>query len=292
MRKILLLFAAAAGLAAEPAARLSAPVLGYVFDSASKSMRPIGGIPGAAALEGTLASASKLETGFVSQNRRLLLAATLDGAVVVDLSTSKIIDLPGAPTDIALGAWSADSRAFALWSRSGGLQVWANANGIPSLRFAESVETMAGLAVANDANSVLYWGDKGLFLHESGGLRQLVNEPVFGAALRGGTTEWAAVTGSQLLRSNAEPTALTVSKPTAVAFATNGVVVAGEKAVGIVDETGSRTLQCDCDATSLEPLAGRDIFRLTGLDADSIAVYDGDSAEARILYIPNEGGRR
>ena len=181
-------------LTAEPPVRLSTPVLGYVFDSASKSMRPIAGIPGAAAIEGAIASASKLEIGFVSQNRHRLLAATLEGAILVDLTTSKIHELPGTPAGIALGAWSADSGSFAVWSRSGDLQVWTNSGETPSLRFAGSAESASGLAVPNDGNSVLYWNDSGLFRLESSGLQHLVNEPVFGAAIRGDTGEWTAVT--------------------------------------------------------------------------------------------------
>src|SRR5688572_15754275 len=114
MRKTLLVFSAIAGLAAEPPARLSAPVLGYVFDSSSKSIRPIAGIPGAAALEGAVTSASKLELGFVSQNRRYLLAVTLDGVIMVDLATSKIAEVKDAITDISLAGWSADSASFVL----------------------------------------------------------------------------------------------------------------------------------------------------------------------------------
>jgi hypothetical protein len=51
-------------------------------------------------------------------------------------------------------------------------------------------------------------------------------------------------------------------------------------------------IECDCSATNIERLAGRDVFRLTGLDAPSIAIYDGDSDEPRIVYIPAEGGRQ
>ncbi len=292
MRKTLLIFSAIAGLAAEPPARLSAPVLGYVFDSSSKSIRPIAGIPGAAALEGAVTSASKLELGFVSQNRRYLLAVTLDGVIVVDLATSRIAEVKDAITDVSSAAWSADSASFVLASRSGEMQVWTHANETPSLHFTGSADSVSGVVLSNGGDSALYWNESGLFLLESSGSRQLVNEPVLGAALRDGTTDWAAVTESQLLRSNAEPAALPVAKPTAVAFTTTGLIVAGERAVGIVDRSGSRSLDCDCDGKSLERLSGRDVFRLTSLEAPSIAVYDGDSAEARVLYIPTEGGRR
>ena len=236
MRKTLLIFSAIAGLAAEPPARLSAPVLGYVFDSSSKSIRPIAGIPGAAALEGAVTSASKLELGFVSQNRRYLLAVTLDGVIVVDLATSRIAEVKDAITDVSLAAWSADSASFVLASRSGEMQVWTHANETPSLHFTGSAGSVSGVVLSNGGDSALYWNESGLFLLESSGSRQLVNEPVLGAALRDGTTDWAAVTESQLLRSNAEPAALPVAKPAAVAFTTTGLIVAGERAVGIIDE--------------------------------------------------------
>ena len=99
MRKSFLILIASAAIAAEPSSpRLSTPVLGYIFDASSKSVRPIAGVPGAASVEGPLPSATKLEIGFVSQNRRHLLAGTLDGVVLIDLTTNASVELDGAPS--------------------------------------------------------------------------------------------------------------------------------------------------------------------------------------------------
>src|ERR671912_481097 len=99
MRTILLTFTAAAAVfAAEPSARLTEPVLGYVFDSTAKAVRPINGIPGAAALGSALPSASKLANGFVSHNREWLLAILLDGGVdVLNLRSGSTLALEGVP---------------------------------------------------------------------------------------------------------------------------------------------------------------------------------------------------
>jgi hypothetical protein len=292
MRTSLLILTAAAVLAAEPAIRFSSPVLGYVFDPASKSIRPIAGVPGAASVEGAIAAQSKIEIGFVSPDRRRLLAVTLDGTQVTDLQTAAPRDLPGAPVDIVLGAWSADSGSIALWSSTGNLQVWSGFDGTPSLRFESSTGSATGLALANGGESVLLWNASGLYRIDKSGSQQLIGEPVLGAAWRDSTGEWAAITDSQLLRSSSAPSSLNVTKPVAIAFTSSTILVAGEKAVGIVDETGSRSIACDCDPTSLHKLAGRDVFRLTGLESPAIAIYDEDSGETRISYIPTEGGRR
>jgi hypothetical protein len=278
-------------LAADPA-RVTSPVLGFVFDSASKSIRPIAGIPGAAAVESALPSASKIENGFVSSNRRYLVAATLDGTVLVDLETSSTQQMEGAPLDLALAAWSSDGTAVAFWSRSGELQLWNGFPNSPSFRFAAAVDSPAGLAVADGGRAVLFWNDTGLYTADSSSVRQLISEAVNAAAYRSGSNDWAAVTGSQLFRSNAEALNLAVAKPNSIAFHSKGLLIGGEKAIQILDDSGSRTLNCECDATAMDRLAGTDVFRLTELDSSSLAIYDGDSAEPRILYIPTEGARQ
>ena len=291
MRTTVLLLAAAAAFAAEPAARLTTPVLGYVFDAGSKSLRPIAGIPGSASLEGALASATKLEIGFVSQNGAYAFAGTLDGAVLINLRSQTSTEIQGAPADIALGAWSPDSRSVAIWTRSGKLQVWSGFPESPALQFSADAENPAGVAVADRGNLALFWNEAGLNAVDAQGSRQVASGPIAAAAFRSGSTEWAAVTDSQLLRSNADPAMLEISKAAAIAFGSHSLLIGGENAIAVIDDTGTRTIACDCSVTALDRLAGTDVFRLTNLDAPSLAIYDGDSAEARILYIPTEGGR-
>jgi hypothetical protein len=291
--RITLLILSLAGLAlASDPARVTSPVLGYVFDPASKSMRLIAGIPGAAALEAAVPSASKIENGFVSQNHRYLIATTLDGVLLLDLERLSTQRLEGAPADAGLAAWSSDGTAVAFRSNSGEIQLWTGFPKSASFRFSVAADSPAGLSVADDGRSVLYWNDTGLYSADGGSVRQLISEQVNSAAYRPGTDDWAAVTGSQLLRSNGEPLALPVTKAKSVSFTSKGILIGGEKAIGLIDNSGSRTIACDCDATATERLAGTDVFRLTGLDAASLAIYDGDSAEPQIFYIPTEGGRR
>ena len=288
---LLTLSLAGLALASDPA-RVTSPVLGYVFDPTSKSIRLIAGVPGAAALEAALPSASKIENGFVSQNRRYLIATTLDGVLLLNLETLATLRLEGAPADVELAAWSSDGTAIAFWSRSGEIQLWAGFPKLASFRFSAAADSPAGLAVADGGRSVLYWNDTGLYSVDGSSVRQIISERVNSAAYRAGTDDWAAITGSQLLRSNGEPLALPVTKAKSVSFSSKGVVIGGEKAIGLIDDAGSRTIACDCDATVMERLAGTDVFRLTGLDAASLAIFDGDSAGPQILYVPTEGGRR
>ena len=160
MRTILLtMTAAAAALASEPPAKLISPVLGYVFDSTAKAVRPITGIPGAASLEATVPNASKLANGFVSQNREWLLAVLLDGgAELVNLHSGATATLEGAPQDVAFGAWNADGTALTLWSRSGILQVWNGLPDAPVLKFSHQAESAAGIALADSGEAVLGLG--------------------------------------------------------------------------------------------------------------------------------------
>src|ERR1700694_6037682 len=58
--------------------RWSTPTLGFVYDTDSKSIRPISGVVGAASLDGGLAVPVKLESASVSPNRQIALARTVD----------------------------------------------------------------------------------------------------------------------------------------------------------------------------------------------------------------------
>ncbi|HYP05041.1 MAG TPA: hypothetical protein VER03_02305, partial [Bryobacteraceae bacterium] len=193
--------------------------------------------------------------------------------------------------DAALGAWSSDGTSAALWSRAGVLQVWTGLPASPTLSFSQTAEAAAGIALADGGASALVWSDTGLLAVDANGIRALHTEPVSAAAYRAGSSDWAAVTPTQLLRSTVEPRPLTVSGPGAVAFSQEAVLVAGKGAVEVIGES-SASVPCECDGTSLEPLAGTNIFRLTDLQAPSLAVYDGSEAEPRILYIPSEGRRQ
>jgi hypothetical protein len=293
MKSILLTLAAVtAALATEPPSRVASPVLGYVFDSKVKGVRPITGIAGAASLDDALPNASKLANGFVSQNGEWLLAVLLDGGIELkNLRTGATSALEGAPEDVVLGAWSADDSALALWSRSGLLQVWSGLPEAPALKFTQQADSAAGIAIAGDGQSVLVWSDAGLFIADASGVRPLLSEPVIAASF-GGSSEWAAITKTQLLRSGAEPIVLAIERASAVAFTTTGLLVAGKGAVEAIDGSTSTLLACECEATVLARLAGANTFRLTGLGAGKLAVYDGSGAEPKILYIPTEGDRQ
>ena len=297
MRTPLLTFAVAAfAFAADPVAKVESPVLGYIYDSKARAIRPISGIPGSASLDAALPSASKLANGFVSHSRQWLLAILLDGGVeLVDLHSGVRTALEGAPNDSVGGSWSGDGSAFALLSGSGSIQVWTGAPDAPTLKFSHSAGSAAGIALADGGESVLYWSDAGLFAAAAGkDARQLVSEPVIAAAFRSGSsTAWAALTATQLLRSEMEPRGLTVAEPAAVAFVGDGILAAGKGAVErIADDASSNLVACDCTATVLERLAGTDVFRLTGLAGDNVAIYDGSSSEPAILYLPSDGGRQ
>jgi hypothetical protein len=288
MRMTLLLLSAAAALSAAPAARLSSPVLGYVYDPAARAVRPLAGVPGAAALEAPIGSASKLTSGVVSPSQRHLLGVLLEGGVaVLDLASGASTLLKGAPNDVAVAAWSSDSRAVALWSQAGVLQIWTGLPDAPALR-----SSTAGVAVQDGGASALFWNDGGLWTTDSSAVRQVAPSGVVAAVFRAGSAEWVALTESQLLRSDGETRAHSVAKASAVAIAESGILIAGDKAVERISDTGSETISCDCRATSLERLTGHDVFRLTGSDAPSLVIFDGaSSSEARILYVPTEGGR-
>jgi hypothetical protein len=282
-----------AAVASEPAARLSSPVLGYVFDSSARTVRPIAGVPGAATVEAGLPSASKLKIGFVSPNREWLLAVLLDGGVeLTHLQSGKTSVLEGAPDDILLGEWSSDSAAFGLWSKAGVLQVWGGLDGSPAVRFTHSLEAAAGLAVADGGTASLVWTDNGLYEADAEGPQHLLNGSIRAAAYRPGSSDWAAIAGDQLLRPAVEARSLSVESPTSLAFTSTGVLIAGRTGVEAISESGATLTPCECQPSVLAPLAGTNTFRLTGLDSGTLAMFDGSGPETRIFYIPTAGVRQ
>src|SRR4051812_38279818 len=105
------------------------PTLGYLFDSGSKSIRTLSGIPGAASLESGVSVASKLERASISPNRKFALGEIKDGdhllLVVLSGSGSTASSLDGTPATADQIAFSASGSTAAIWSRDAQkIQVW------------------------------------------------------------------------------------------------------------------------------------------------------------------------
>ncbi len=294
-------------LGAAQSASWTPPTLGYLFDSDSKSIRPLSGIPGAASLEAGLAVPSKLEQAFISPNRKFALAATKDGEHLLLVTwtgnSANATELDGAPASAEQIAFSGSGSAAAIWNRDARkIQVWKGLPDQPSLfKEIESAELTA-LAVSDDGDAVAAATEVGLVLAGAG---KILGVGSFsGLAFLPGTHDLAAAEQTldqvSLIRkvdSDADTVQLAgnqdgVSQPIAVAFSSDGrkLIVANLRGQSVLSiDLESRAViatPCDCEAEGLYRAQGNAVFRLTNGSQDLIALFDGDSGEPRVLSIP------
>ncbi len=289
------------------AAGITPPTLGYLFDSSSKSLRPLSGIPGAASLESGLAVSSKLELASISPNRKFALATIKDGehALLIrwignDATSS---ELDGAPAIADQIAFSASGDTAAIWTReTHTIQVWKALPDQPSLYKEIDAADLSALAVSDDGDVVAVANDAALVLAGSG--RTLAAGKFSSLSFLPGTHDLAAADQSldqiSLIRrvdSDPESAQLAtgqdgVSQPIALAFSADArkLIVAnlrGQSVLSIDLESRAITVTpCDCQADGLYRAQGNAVFRLNSGSQDLIALFDGDAPEPRVLNIP------
>jgi len=305
MTRTFLCFAAASILAYadEASARLSVPLLGYVFDNNAKAIRMISGVPGAAGIDGAIALETAIDSAFVQSRARVAIANTKEGAVV-------LLQWNGSPRLVSLG--TALSRVTQVTFSSSGdraaisdgaaVEVWTGLTGDPS-QTAEFVPDggVAALAIKPDG-TVAAATQSGAILLLTDGARTLAT---------GG--DWTALTflpnGNLLAADGASQNLLLIpdggdssvvlhvdQKPVALAASVDGTqaVVAAANSIMLVrlDGSGASTVTCNCQASRLEPLAGNLVLQLVDPQSGSLLVLDGDGPEIRIttLLAMNGGG--
>jgi len=303
------------------AQQIRGPVLGFVLE-ADSGLKPILGIPGAATMGGALAAGLEARSVSVSPDQDFALAlAGEDGRVFL------IRDLKGSPAAAALPGFSGVSRiemspagqAAALYEAAS--QTIRVVSGLPQAPVAHW-ETEPGwmhgrlsaLAVSDNASVVLVAVEEGervtLWALAAGEAPRYL-APVGGAAslaflTRSGDALVADGIRNEVLWMRDVPGAVQivplageregVSRPVGVAATADGqrVIVANSDPGGVltVDLPDSRIarISCECVPSGLYRLSGKAVFRLNGPSEGPIAVFDGDSAEARVVFVPREGG--
>jgi hypothetical protein len=299
-------------VSAAQAVNWTPPTLGYLFDSDTKSIRPLSGIPGAASVESGLAVGSKLERASISPNRKFALAEIKGSEhlrlVIWSGTVATAEPLDGAPATAEQIAFSASGSTAALWAReSNRIQIWKGLPDSPSLYKEIEIAELTALAVSDDGDAVAAATEAGLVLAGAG--RTLASGNFSGLAFVPGTHDLAAAEQSldQVLLigkvdSDPDTTQLAssqdgVAQPVALAFSADArkLMVANlrEKSVLSIDLESHAVLvtPCDCQADGLYRAQGNSVFRLTSGLQDLIALFDGDSAEPRVVNIPAGAAR-
>ncbi len=149
IRFLPLLLAAACLASGAEQGGFSGPVSGVLFDSQTRAIRPVMGVPGAAYLGPPLAA--EFELASVSPSGRMALAVERGRAVLIPLSGDlRTGALDGALENVSRIAWvDASAAVIAAGSR---VQLWRNLDQRPELAVGGEVEgEILALAAANDA---------------------------------------------------------------------------------------------------------------------------------------------
>ncbi|MGA2040245.1 MAG: hypothetical protein ABSH42_13285 [Bryobacteraceae bacterium] len=299
-----------------PAANLSGPRLGLVFDRAAGGLRPISGIPGAANTGEPLTLGLTISLAEISPAQ--------DAALVVNARDSSVelirfaggdwtaASLEGVQPAPDIMAFSPGGSAAALYYAAGRVQVLTGLSAAPSAPVDIDV---SGLPASVTAMAV---DDTGSFLLMAAGQAESVSlYRVTVSSAPGLLSSFRSVSSVRLFNAGqqalvADALASTVYRITGlagtpvtqvVASASDGIqglvaadtdsagqrvfAAAGTGTVFIFDRSGgpATTLDCACAPTGLSRLAGAATFRLTEFAGGPLQVLDANNAP-RIVAVP------
>jgi hypothetical protein len=287
----------------------SAPVVDHFYDGGAASIKAVAGVPGAASIDGVVASAVKLQAAYIAPGKRFALARSVDDeTVLLDWTgpTAIVRDLPGAPAGVDAVAFSRSGNFAAVFSRSSGkVQIWRGLPGDPAVQH-EIASDSSVLAVADDGTLAAVQSD-GIYWIESGGAKLVAAGDYSAIAFRPGTRDLAAtgtfsdtviVIGAGGGSSTLAAADAGISEPVALAFSSDGatLVIAnrrGRSAVVVDIAAGTATaVACGCTPSVVAPAAARGVFRLTGSTGDGVVFLHAGSAAPRVFTVPDAGGSR
>jgi hypothetical protein len=293
------------------------PVMGYVWDSAAKGLRPVLGLPGAAYFGAPIFADGSFAAGTACAHKNYAVLTGASGAVF-------FVSLPsGQPTHLAEALSARQQIAFSPGCSSA--LVYASdasavllLEGLPSTPSAKIVQLsnsapLAGAAVADSGAMLLAFNQPGggvsvAGIAADGGLVPAVASLAgFGglAFLPGSDSALLADAGKNLLwRQSGLSTGAALTQ---VAAATDGISLpsaVGTSADGrwaLILNTGSSSsivridlskklkserVACSCSPSGLLPMSGNLVFRLNELGSGPLWVFDGDMASSRVMFVP------
>lgn len=293
----------------ESNASWSGPVLGHVFDSTSRELRVLTGLPGAASYDNPVALPSKLRAAWTSPADNYAIVAGAEGSgvsLVRGGPEPKLTHLQGTPSSVASVSFSASGKFAAIYSsESSTLQVWSGFPDAPALVREFAAQPLA-IVLSDDGSFVGALLSDGLYSLTSDGPALLRSGVFRAAALAPGASHVALIEeGSEslvLVTPSGEATTLHVgpaaaSKDAALAYTADGsrLLLASPAArsvtVAALDGTSTNSLSCDCNALMLTPLQRGSVFRLTDGSGDLTHFLDMSSNEPSIFFVSNGGGR-
>lgn len=317
-------FIAAAAAAAPPAREASAgqirgPMLGYVVEPDSLSLRPILGIPGASTLGPRVelpAALSRIEMS-PAQAQGIVVSGEGREAGLLRLSDegAKVLPIEGAAADPQRIVFSPRGESAVLFFEgSRKAQVVQGLSAQPRVEREFDLSTLPGAITTlatNDKGDVVLAataaGESGGAVYvadRSGTPRFLVAAAATGISFLAGRSDAALadaekdevllledLSGAFRVRRLAGPEA-GISQPLGVQVTADNqsVVVAnrGAATVTTLSLAGgtAASVACACQPTGLYRMAGNAVFRLNEPSREPMYLYDGDSQTPRIVFVP------
>ena len=304
--QLLVLALAAAAIATADTARLSGPVLGYVFDSRTRAVRPVNGMPGAAHLGAAVALPFAVSAAAFAPGSEF-------GVVISDSGEAFLLRDPAAGAVRPLGGALAGADGIALNARGSAVLLYASearrlhvVQGLPEapsfgpiLDVSAVPGPIAAVVLTRDASFVLLAAPGGLWGVEVGPDREGAPRLI---ARFGAPSAMALVNGDQDLvvadaelnqvsylrkfAQVAEPFALAgerdgVSGPAGLAVSADGrrlyLVNAGTRSLDVFDLATMRAEErfwLDWPPTRLARIHGDSVFLLNEVGSDPLLLFD------------------
>jgi hypothetical protein len=305
-------------------ASLVTPALGFVFDANLGAIRPIRGIPGAALVGDPIEAGFALASAAISPQQDFAIAIAAAGEdpqlrlIQFQSGGSSVRLLDGTMTSPDRTILSPAGSTALLYQNSGRLQILTGLPGNPLARDLDisALGTMpAAMAVSDDGALVVLAGgnasgnqDAGpVWLLTVGGTASQLALSASTAAIsfRRDSHDFLTVAAGgdvYLVRNpRANPEYRMVyagdsqtSGPVGVRFSWDGTRAFTANTAGMLSvielATGRlASISCGCRAAALEPLAFRNIFRLTPAAKSPVMLLDASGPEARVWFVPSAG---
>ncbi len=294
-RVVPLLIALASSIGAQ--VRFDVPKLGYVYDSEAKSIRQIGGVPGAAAFDAVRIDAGgSVERAWISSQGYAVVQGKQDsGSRLVDWTRGASAQL----ADIETAAVSNSGRYFAT-AQAGAVEVWDGVSATRSARFEGAPAGVQNLAVSDDGGAVLLATADSVYLWQDKGAAQpaWAGDSIKGVSFLSDTRDYAAFdggTGKLLLSRGGSANESDV--PAGAAFATFGSKLAfgGAKSIVILDLDGgnaTQTIETGAAVERFSRVSGSgDVLQVRFQNDGRTALLEPSSnGAAQVEFLVNNGG--
>ena len=291
--------------------RITAPVMGYAFDSSAQGIRSISGFPGASLIDGPVDLGAAPASAAVSPRQDYAIFTADDGAVrlvsLPDLETRNLVAATDNPTRIVFSPSGSAAGLFQEEPRR--IQIFTQMPQEPSLAREISLAGISGdvtaAAVSDDGGLVLLLasGDPRAWLSSGGDPVPFAQAAGTAAiAFRGGSGQAVTVTreGQVTLltdpASGADGRALwpadeRTADPAAVRFSADGASVyvasrGGSIAALPIDGGEADFVSCGCHPSGLFPLLAGTLFRLNQISSGPLMLVDVSGAPLRTWFVP------